>query len=131
MADRVEPEPSSEGVPVGNAEGFHRFLKEDLISGLQVFLIALPLCLGIASASEFPVMAGVLTAIGGALVAPWISNSELTIKGPAAGLIVITLGAIQDMSHQLGGREEGYRAVLAIGVAAGAVQILFGMLKLG
>ncbi|MFM8174850.1 MAG: SulP family inorganic anion transporter [Pirellulaceae bacterium] len=131
MADRVEPEPSSESAPVGNAEGFHRFLKEDLISGLQVFLIALPLCLGIASASEFPVMAGVLTAIGGALVAPWISNSELTIKGPAAGLIVITLGAIQDMSHQLGGREEGYRAVLAIGVAAGAVQILFGMLKLG
>lgn len=131
MADHVEPDPSREAVPVGNAYGFRRFLKEDLISGLLVFLIALPLCLGIASASEFPVMAGVLTAIGGAMVAPWISNSELTIKGPAAGLIVITLGAIQDMSHQLGGREEGYRAVLAIGVAAGFAQIVFGMMRLG
>jgi MFS superfamily sulfate permease-like transporter len=131
MADRVEPEPFGGAIPVGNAQGFYRFLKEDLISGLLVFLIALPLCLGIASASEFPVMAGVLTAIGGAMVCPWISNSELTIKGPAAGLIVITLGAIQDMSHQMGGREEGYRAVLAIGVAAGGVQILFGMMRLG
>ena len=131
MADRVEPDPPRKAVPVGDARGFRRFLKEDMTSGLLVFLIALPLCLGIASASEFPMMAGVLTAICGAMVSPWISNSELTIKGPAAGLIVITLGAIQDMSQQMGGKSEGYKAVLAIGVAAGVLQIVFGMMRLG
>jgi MFS superfamily sulfate permease-like transporter len=131
MPDRVEPDSPRKSVPFGNAQGFRRFLRNDLNSGLLVFLIALPLCLGIASASESLVMAGALTAICGAMVAPWISNSELTIKGPAAGLIVITLGAIQDMNHQMGGREDGYRAVLAIGVAAGVLQILLAVMRLG
>jgi MFS superfamily sulfate permease-like transporter len=76
-------------------------------------------------------MAGALTAIGVAMVVSWISNSELTIKEPAAGRIVITLGGIQDMSHQLVGRVESYRAVLAIGVAAGGAPIVFGMMRLG
>lgn len=116
--------------PLGDFAGFLNYIRYDAISGFLVFLIALPLCLGISSASEFPIVAGVLTAIVGAVVTPFISNSELTIKGPAAGLIVISLGAIQEM-RIIYGNDGGYAAVLAIGVVAGVIQIAFGLLRSG
>ncbi len=117
-------------MPQGSLAGFKKYLVNDIVSGLIVFLIALPLCLAIASGAGFPPVAGVLTAITGAIVAPWISNSELTIKGPAAGLLMIMGGAYANMK-EFYGDDGAYSAALAIGVAAGVIQIFFGLLKSG
>ena len=130
------PQPTIE-VPHGNAAGFKAFLKSDLLSGFLVFLIALPLCLGISIASGFPPIAGIFTAIVGSVLATFISNSELTIKGPAAGLILIVVGCIEDFggNGMTGGWDAAdvtaYKAALAVGVAAAVLQIIFGVFRAG
>ncbi|MFM7070173.1 MAG: SulP family inorganic anion transporter [Planctomycetota bacterium] len=109
----------------------------NLKAGFMVFLVALPLCLGIASASECPPIAGVYTAIAGGLIATLLSNSQLTIKGPAAGLIVIVMGCVMqfhDLATAAGVENpkfEAYRMMLAVCVVAGVVQVVFGLLKGG
>ena len=128
--------PSRE-VPVGDLRGFTRYMRQDLISGLLVFLIALPLCVGISLASGFPPLAGIFTAICGAVLTVFFSNSELTIKGPAAGLIVIVVGCIEDFSGNgmtegwLPADQNAYRAALAVGAVAAVLQILFGLFRAG
>ncbi|MDB5155721.1 MAG: SulP family inorganic anion transporter [Mucilaginibacter sp.] len=98
-------------------------LKKDLPSSIVVFLVALPLCLGIALASGAPLFSGLLTGIIGGIVVGTLSGSQLSVAGPAAGLTVIVLNAITG----LGSFETFLLAVLL----AGVMQIILGVIKAG
>jgi MFS superfamily sulfate permease-like transporter len=98
-------------------------IRKDLPASIVVFLVALPLCLGIALASGAPLFAGLLTGIIGGIVVSAISGSQLSVSGPAAGLTVIVLGAIASLGS--------YQAFLLAVVLAGVMQIVLGFLKAG
>ncbi|PPL00963.1 SulP family inorganic anion transporter [Parapedobacter indicus] len=100
-----------------------RNLKYDFSASIVVFLVALPLCLGIALASGAPLFAGLLTGIIGGIVIASFSGSQLSVSGPAAGLTVIVFGAIE----QLGAFETFLLAVLL----AGIIQIVLGIIRAG
>lgn len=114
-------------IPQDGFKGLKENVASDAKSGFIVFLLALPLSLGIAKASDFPPLMGLFTAIIGGIVVSFFSGSRLTIKGPAAGLIVIVVGAVADF----GGGETGWHLALGAMVVAGVIQILFGVFKLG
>jgi MFS superfamily sulfate permease-like transporter len=109
--------------------GIKKNLRYDVLSGFIVSLIALPLCLGVASASNFPPITGVLTAIIGGLIIGFISGSELAIKGPAAGLIVIVSGAVEEYGR--GNIQQGYLLTCSLIAVTGLMQIILGALKIG
>lgn len=119
----------STNIPKGGLQGLRQNWKSDLSSGFFVFLIALPLCLGISMASGFPPVAGLFTAIIGGLLVSFFGGSQLTIKGPAAGLIVIALSAVEELGK--GDAMLGYRLTLAVIVAAGLLQVIFALLRSG
>jgi MFS superfamily sulfate permease-like transporter len=116
-------------IPLTGLAGLKQNWRADLTSGFLVFLIALPLCLGISMASGFPPVAGIFTAIIGGLVVTFLGGSQLTIKGPAAGLIIIALGAVTELGQ--GDPMLGYKLTLAVVVAAGIIQVIFGWVKSG
>ena len=116
-------------VPRDWLPGLAQNWKTDLMSGFIIFLIALPLSLGIALASGAPPIAGIITAIIGGILVSLLSGSHLTINGPAAGLIVIVLGAIEALGE--GDLAAGFRYALAVGVVCGAIQIVLGLIKAG
>jgi MFS superfamily sulfate permease-like transporter len=97
--------------------------KQDLVAGTVVFLVALPLCLGIAVACGVPPVSGLIAGIVGGLVVPWISRSPLSVTGPAAGLTSIVLA---EVTH-LGSLNRFLTAV----VIAGALQAGLGVLRSG
>ncbi len=105
----------------------HEYFRHDFISGILVFLIALPLSIGIARASNFPPTAGVLAAIIGGLVVTFLQGSYLTIKGPAAGLVVIVYSCVS----AFGGGILGYEYTLAAIVLSGIIQIILGLFRTG
>ncbi|MEP7321708.1 MAG: SulP family inorganic anion transporter [Saprospiraceae bacterium] len=99
------------------------WLKHDLPAGLSVFLVALPLCLGIALASGAPLYAGLLSGIIGGLVVSFISGSQLAVSGPAAGLTTIVAASIISLGD--------YKVFLLAVLVAGLFQLILGILKLG
>lgn len=115
--------------PPSPSRGDSAHFRADLLAGFLVFLIALPLCLGIAMASSFPPISGIITAVVGGLLATFFGSARLTIKGPAAGLIVIALGAVTELGQ--GDMMRGYRLALATIVAAAVLQIAFSLVKAG
>jgi len=115
-------------IPADGLAGLKSNFGSDLMSGFMVALLALPLSLGIAAASDFPnPLFGVLTAIIGGLIVSLFMGAKLTIKGPAAGLIVIVAGSVS----AFGGGETGWKLTLGAIVVAAIFQILFGLFKLG
>ena len=99
------------------------WLKHDLPAGLSVFLVALPLCLGIALASGAPLYAGLLSGIIGGLVVALISGSPLAVSGPAAGLTTLVAASIISLGD--------YKVFLLAVMVAGLFQLTLGLLKLG
>ncbi|TGE08352.1 SulP family inorganic anion transporter [Hymenobacter fodinae] len=108
--------------PAG-AAGYFSTLGQDAPSGLVVFLVALPLCLGISLASGAPLLAGIITGIVGGVLVSWASGSQLSVSGPAAGLTAIMVGAI----HTLG----SFEAVLVATMIAGVLQIGLSLARAG
>ena len=119
-------------LPKEGLAGLKTHFKNDILAGFTVSLIALPLCLGIAIASGVPPLAGLITAIIGGMLASRIAGTFVTISGPAAGLIVITLHAMETMGGA--GPESGYAgytSTLGAIVVAGVIMAIFGLLKIG
>ena len=98
-------------------------LRFDFSSGLVVFLIALPLCLGIAMASGAPLFSGIISGIIGGILIGSISNSHISVSGPAAGLSAIVLAAIVSLGS--------FEVFLTAVFLAGLIQLLLGFLKAG
>ncbi len=98
-------------------------LRNDVPAGIVVFLVALPLCLGIALASGAPLFSGIITGIVGGVVVAWASGSQLSVSGPAAGLTVIVLNAIDKLGS--------FQALLLSVVIAGGLQLVLGFLQAG
>lgn len=98
-------------------------LKADFASGLVVFLVALPLCLGIAMASGAPLFSGIISGIIGGIVVGYLSASHLSVSGPAAGLTAIVLTAITDLG--------AFDIFLTAVFIAGLIQLLLGFIKAG
>lgn len=103
--------------------GILKNLRYDFPAGVVVFLVALPLCLGIALASEAPLMSGLVTGVIGGLVVTLISRSSLSVSGPAAGLATIVAAGIAEMGS--------FESFLVAVVLAGVIQAGFGLLRGG
>ena len=101
---------------------FFSSLKTDMLSGVVVFLVAMPLCLGIAVASGASPFAGIITGTIGGLIVGYLSGSQVSVSGPAAGLIAIVLLAIQNL---------GFEAFLLAVLLAGIFQLVLGFIKAG
>ncbi|MCO4763123.1 MAG: SulP family inorganic anion transporter [Myxococcales bacterium] len=104
-------------------ENMFKHLKSDLPASIVVFFVAVPLCLGIALASDVPLFAGLIAGIVGGIVVGAASGSALGVSGPAAGLVVIVLSAKADLGS--------FEAFLLALVFAGLIQIALGLLRAG
>src|SRR5690349_264806 len=105
-------------IPKDGLEGLKQYWRSDALSGFLVFLLALPLSLGIAKASGFPAAMGVFTAMVGGMLVSIFAGSALTIKGPAAGLITICSGAVTELGNL------NMEGVTGVQLACGAIVVM-------
>jgi len=106
-----------------HAQYYFRHIKDDAPAGVVVFLVALPLCLGIALASGAPLFSGLIAGLVGGLVVSWLSGSQLSVSGPAAGLTVIVFNAIETLGS--------FQGFLVACLVAGIIQLALGYLRAG
>ncbi len=99
------------------------YIQKDVIAGLVVFLVAVPLCLGIAHASGVPIIAGILAGIIGGIVVGALSGAQISVSGPAAGLTAIVLAQIEKLGS--------FEAFLLALFFSGLLQIAFGAMRAG
>ena len=114
--------------PATGFKGLVQNWKNDLMAALSVSLVALPLALGIALASDVPAIAGVYSAIVGGMVTTFFRGSYVGINGPAAGLIAVILSGLLVLEDGTG---NGFRYILGALVISGIIQTLFGLFRLG
>jgi MFS superfamily sulfate permease-like transporter len=119
----------NQNIPKLGILGLKQNWRKDLQSGFLVFLLALPLCLGVALASGFPTAAGIIPAVVGGLLVSRINGTFVTITGPSAGLIVVLLAAVESLGK--GDMMVGYQLTLAAIVISGFLQIIAGYFKVG
>ena len=115
-----EPQGMEDGAP-SRRDRMREVLQYDLPASLVVFLVALPLSLGIAIASDAPVLAGLIAAIVGGVVGGWIGGSPLQVSGPAAGLTVVVAELVSQF---------GWAITCFITVIAGVLQVLLGFSRI-
>ena len=108
---------------MNKSKNIFSYLSSDLPAGLVVFLVALPLCLGIALSSGAPLFSGIIAGVIGGIVVGYLSGSSTSVSGPAAGLTVIVLNAITDLG--------AFDVFLLAVVLAGVFQIVLGIVKAG
>lgn len=108
---------------------FVKELPQNIFSGFVVSLIALPLGLGLAIASEAPPLAGIIAAVAGGMVVALLGGSHVTIAGPGNGLVIVLLGAIMTLGG--GDLYQGYLYTLAAIIFSGILLFLFGVLRMG
>jgi MFS superfamily sulfate permease-like transporter len=100
-----------------------KHFKSDIFSGLVVFLVALPLCLGIALGSKVDPISGIIAGVIGGIIIGFISNSNVSVSGPAAGLIAIVVSSVATLGS--------FQIFLLAVILAGVIQVLLGVFKLG
>ncbi len=115
-------------LPSDGLAGFIENWRSDLVAGVSVALVALPLAMGIAIAADLPPISGLISAIVGGLITTLIRSSHVAINGPANGLIVVLLIAVEALRDASG---VSYPYVLAACVVAGTIQVLMGFLRFG
>ncbi len=128
---QITSSPARTGAPIAQIGGpaarprpsLFSTIGQDAPAGLVVFLVALPLCLGISLASGAPLLAGVVAGIVGGVLVSWLSGSAVSVSGPAAGLTVVVLSAIATLGS--------FPAVLAATAVAGVMQLLLGIARAG
>ena len=108
---------------------FFKELPQNMFAGFVVSLIALPLGLGLAIASEAPPLAGIIAAVVGGIVVSIFGGSNVTIAGPGNGLVIVLLGSITTLGS--GDLYQGYLYTLAAIIFSGALLFLFGVLRMG